>query len=279
MECRNKQIVEWLSSRYVFVQQSKAAFEDIWQVLSSTWKVFKWTWFLASDSVNSHLSSFTFRLVYWPGHFLLLTRHSLISEISGQGWPKGDGYWMTCLVRVSWPLLKPHVLPDREQELHSLHSPTSQCTVEGEGKVRGAIYIRIIIIFMLCVHVFISKLWLALKETLMWLRPFQQNSLFNCTAACLRGVLFIESDLVGCTPWVCHWAWSPLDRHGGTSRWAGTDLVCTVCTSHCSHMTRTLQRTLKQKQILVMHLRRANTGKPLLCCLKDVSDLTGCSKF
>ena len=63
-----------------------------------------------------------------PGHFLLFTRHSLISEISGQGLPKGDGYWRTCRVRVSWPRLNPQVLPDREQGLHSLHSPTSQCT-------------------------------------------------------------------------------------------------------------------------------------------------------
>lgn len=65
---------------------------------------------------------------FLPGHFLLLTTHSLISEISGQGLPKGDGYWRTCRVRVSWPRLNPQVLPDREQGLHSLHSPTSQCT-------------------------------------------------------------------------------------------------------------------------------------------------------
>lgn len=63
-----------------------------------------------------------------PGHFLLLTRQSLISEISGQGLPKGDGYWRTCLVRVSWPRLKPQVRPDLEQGLQSLHSPTLQCT-------------------------------------------------------------------------------------------------------------------------------------------------------
>lgn len=63
-----------------------------------------------------------------PGHFRLLTRHSLISEMSGQGLPKGEGYWRTCRVRVSWPRLNPQVLPDREQGLHSPHSPTSQCT-------------------------------------------------------------------------------------------------------------------------------------------------------
>lgn len=63
-----------------------------------------------------------------PGHFRLLTKHSLISEISGQGFPKGDGYRRTCRVRVSWPRLNPQVLPEREQGLHSLHSPTSQCT-------------------------------------------------------------------------------------------------------------------------------------------------------
>lgn len=63
-----------------------------------------------------------------PGHFLLLTTQSLISEISGHGFPKGDGYRRTRRVRVSWPRLNPQVLPDREQGLHSLHSPTSQCT-------------------------------------------------------------------------------------------------------------------------------------------------------
>lgn len=72
-----------------------------------------------------------------PGHFLLLTRHSLISEISGQGLPKGDGYCRTCRVRVSWPRLKPQVLPGREQGLHSLHSPTSQCTARGGGGVEN----------------------------------------------------------------------------------------------------------------------------------------------
>lgn len=63
-----------------------------------------------------------------PGHFFLLTWHSLISEISGHGLPNGDGYWRTCLVRVSWPCLKPQVRPAQKQGLHSLHSPTSQCT-------------------------------------------------------------------------------------------------------------------------------------------------------
>lgn len=48
--------------------------------------------------------------------------------MSGQGFPKGEGYWRTCRVRVSWPRLNPQVLPDREQGLHSPHSPTSQCT-------------------------------------------------------------------------------------------------------------------------------------------------------
>lgn len=48
--------------------------------------------------------------------------------MSGQGLPKGEGYWRTCRVRVSWPRLNPQVLPDREQGLHLPHSPTSQCT-------------------------------------------------------------------------------------------------------------------------------------------------------
>lgn len=73
-------------------------------------------------------SAITLLISSSPGHFLLLTWHSLISEISGQGVPKGDGYWRTCRVRVSWPRLKPQVLPEREQGLHSLHSPISQCT-------------------------------------------------------------------------------------------------------------------------------------------------------
>lgn len=79
-------------------------------------------------------------LLSLPGHFLLLTRHSLNSDTSAQGLPKGDGCWSTCRVRVSWPRLNPQVLPDREQGLHSLHSPTSQCTdgggKEGDGEVR-----------------------------------------------------------------------------------------------------------------------------------------------
>lgn len=69
-----------------------------------------------------------------PVHFRLLTRHSLISEISGQGFPKGEGYRRTCRVRVSWPRLNLQVLPEREQGLHSLHSPTSQCTKLRETK-------------------------------------------------------------------------------------------------------------------------------------------------
>ena len=71
-----------------------------------------------------------------PRHFFFFTRHSLISEISGQGLPKGDGYWRTCRTRVSWPRLKPQVLPDREQGFHSLHSPTWQCTKSRE-RARG----------------------------------------------------------------------------------------------------------------------------------------------
>lgn len=76
----------------------------------------------------------TARRFYLPGHLFFLTRHSLTSEISGQGLPNGDGYCRTCLVRVSWPRLKPQVLPDREQGLHSLHSPTSQCTNRGNAE-------------------------------------------------------------------------------------------------------------------------------------------------
>lgn len=37
-------------------------------------------------------------------------------------------------MRVSWPRLKPQVLPDREQGLHSLHSPTSQCSDRGKRR-------------------------------------------------------------------------------------------------------------------------------------------------
>lgn len=82
-----------------------------------------------SDTQLEHLhAEYLQQFFFLPEHFLLLTRHSLISEISGQGLPKGDGYWRTCRVRVSWPRLNPQVLPDREQGLHSLHSPTSQCT-------------------------------------------------------------------------------------------------------------------------------------------------------
>lgn len=68
------------------------------------------------------------RFVSLPIHFFLLTTHSLTSETSGQGFPKGDGCWRTCLVRVSWPRLNEQVLPPREHWLHSLHSPTWQCT-------------------------------------------------------------------------------------------------------------------------------------------------------
>lgn len=61
-------------------------------------------------------------------HLLLLTKHSLFSEVCGHGLPIGEGFCRTLLVLVSSPHLKPQVFPKREQGLHSLHSPTSQCT-------------------------------------------------------------------------------------------------------------------------------------------------------
>lgn len=61
-------------------------------------------------------------------HLLLLTKHSLFSEVCGHGLPIGEGFCRTFLVLVSSPHLKPQVFPKREQGLHSLHSPTSQCT-------------------------------------------------------------------------------------------------------------------------------------------------------
>lgn len=86
------------------------------------------SWLSLSLRLLRFLLSFRSLFLHVPGHLFFLTRQSLTSEISGQGLPKGDGYCRTCLVRVSWPRLKPQVLPDREQGLQSLHSPTSQCT-------------------------------------------------------------------------------------------------------------------------------------------------------
>lgn len=145
-----------------------------------------------------------------PGHFRLLTKHSLISEISGQGFPKGEGYRRTCRVRVSWPRLNPQVLPEREQGLHSLHSPTSQCTkLRKTKKNRFSFSV---------VHDFVAS---------------EQPS--------------AQTDLEVCTPWVCHWARSHLGRRGGTSRSAGTGPDGTACTSHCSRRTRSLPGTLQRQ--------------------------------
>lgn len=144
-----------------------------------------------------------------PGHFRLLARHSLISEISGQGFPKGEGYRRTCRVRVSWPHLNPQVLPDREQGLHSPHSPTSQCT--------------------------------RLRETI-------QHFSISVTGALVASERpSAQTDLGVCTPLVCHWAHSPLGRRGGISRSAGTGPDGTACTSHCSHRTHSLPGTLQRQ--------------------------------
>lgn len=56
------------------------------------------------------------------------------------------------------------------------------------------------------------------------------------------------TDLVVCTPWLCHWAHSPLDRHGGTFHWACIGLTDIVYMSHCSRMTHTLQDTLQTQK-------------------------------
>ena len=148
-----------------------------------------------------------------PGHFRLLTRHSLISEMSGQGLPKGEGYRSTCRVRVSWPRLNPQVLPDREQGLHSPHPPTSQCTT-----LRGTT---------------------TTTPT--------KNFLQSCAIFAASEGLSAQTDLEACTPWACHWARSPLGRHGGTCHSAGTGPVGTACTYHRSHRTHSLPGTLQRQ--------------------------------
>lgn len=105
--------------------------------------------------------------------------------------------------------------------------------------------------FAICSHIKGKKTW-------HWLRPSGQASL---------AVSFFFwrthwTDLVACTPWVCHWARSPLDTHGGTYHWADTGLAGTVYMSHCSRMTHTLQGTLqrqKRSHVFVSILVKFNT--------------------
>lgn len=63
-------------------------------------------------------------LSFFP-HFFLLGKHSLFSEVAGQGLPWGLGFCTILRVRVS--SLR-QVFNIREQRPHSLHSPTSQGT-------------------------------------------------------------------------------------------------------------------------------------------------------
>lgn len=66
-------------------------------------------------------------------------------------------------MRASWPRLKPQVLPDREQGLHSLHSPTSQCTM-GQNVDRD-VGMRNIRAFFLSLNYNRSHLWPLLNGT------------------------------------------------------------------------------------------------------------------
>ena len=67
-----------------------------------------------------------------------------------------------------------------------------------------------------------------------------------------NGSIFL-TDLVACTPWPCHWARSPLDRHGGTSHWSwyrpGRHCVHVSLFTHDSHSAGHSAKTKAQLYI------------------------------
>lgn len=88
-------------------------------------------------------------------------------------------------------------------------------------------------------------------SALNWERQQQQKKPSSMLQSCVIFVasefLSAQTDLEVCTPWVCHWARSPLGRRGGISHSAGTGPVGTACTYHCSHRPHSLPGTLQRK--------------------------------
>lgn len=82
--------------------------------------------------------------------------------------------------------------------------------------------------------------------------------------------LSAQTDLEVYTPWVCHWARSPLGRRGGISHSAGTGPVGTACTYHCSHRPRNLLDILqRQHRCVYLSLWKQNSTQ------KSTGILTG----